>query len=491
MTSFLNLQQGQLTRQLSNPVSINTHLLSFIQCEYLRLRDESGDIRADSDAIEHQLRQQPLSTRQAIGQRAEHLLSTEEKAALLTPARQYRQLSITLLGIFAIFGGLATVEVFSGIEQASANFFWILLALLGINAASLLLWLLLIIWPNSGDASDSWIMSLHAWLSRLRSKDNLALQAWQRGISQPGSRQWHLSVISHGLWLAFLAGTLVMAWLLLSTRQFDFFWETTILSSDTFVTLSHWLTTLPRLLGIALPTSDQVMSSRLGGSPQNPEALRILWSNLLLSSLVLYGLVPRAIALLAAISIRRRYWNKLSPDLSSPYYYELAMRLTPSTSSEGIVDKDWEPCSKNQGYTASITATVDRLLRLPGICLAGLECDGKWPPELTGIGLRGLSATLVSVNAVDRSSRQQLLADAGTVENIILLARFEAAPDRGIVRFIRELNGQPATLWLLLIEQETQTSDRQWHDWLSAAAKAQLQPQQLCRLSRETTSDGQ
>ncbi|MEH6912123.1 MAG: DUF2868 domain-containing protein [Oceanicoccus sp.] len=468
-------------------MSINNHLLSFIQCEYLRLQEQSGEARVGSNEAEAQLLQQQLSPEQAIAQRATLLLSTAEKNKLLAPAKHYRQLSIALLSFFSILGGFATVEVFSGVERASANFFWILLGLLGVNALSMFIWLVLIVWPNTDNQSGSWLMSLQVWLSRKRSQDNNALQAWQQAISNTGGQQWHLAVISHGLWLAFLSGTLIMAWLLLSTRQFDFVWETTILDGNTFVHISQWLTTLPSLLGIELPTAKHVIASRIGESPQDPDELRLLWSNLLLSSLALYGLLPRAIALLYAIFVRRHHWNKAAPDFSTPYYYQLKMRLSPDTIAEGVVDNDRDSRVPTNDFSASNTATIAKLEQLEGVCLAGLECDGKWPPLLSELGLDYLSPTVLSVNAIDRSTREQLLTEASNhnVHNILLLARFEATPDRGIVRFIRQLNDKPASLWLLLVEHRTQQTSQQWHDWLSAACDAQLQPQQIARLSRE------
>jgi len=473
-------------------VSINNNFLSFIQCEYLRLEEETGEARAGSNEIERQLLQQQLSPERAIARRANSLLSTVEKNSLRAPARHYRQLSIVLLSFFSILGGFATVEVFSGVEQASANFFWILLALLGVNAVSMLIWLAFTVWPNADAQDDSWLMSLQTWLNQKFSQDSHALRAWHQGITNTGGQQWQLSVISHGLWLAFLSGTLVMAWLLLSTRQFDFIWETTILSGDTFVSISQWLTILPSLFGIALPTADHVVASRIGEFPDDPDGLRILWSNLLLSSLALYGLLPRAIALLFSLFIRRRHWNTISPDVSTPYYYQLKMRLSPDTITEGIVDNDRGPHSQTHTVPASSTAIVAKLEQLKGICLAGLECDGEWPPLLSEIGLGCLSPTVVSVNAVDRSSREQLLTEVShhNVHNIVLLARFEAAPDRGVVRFIQQLNSKPATLWLLLVEHRTPQAPQQWHDWLSAASDAQLQPEQIGRLNREINNGG-
>lgn len=471
-------------------MSINKQLLRFIQCEYLRLEEETGVIRAGSKEIERQLQQLPAE--QAIAERANRLLSITEKNSLQAPSRHYRQLSIALLGFFGILGGLATVEVFSGVEQASANFFWILLALLGVNAISMFIWLLLIGWPNPADQNDSWLMSIQAWLSRKSSQDTNALRAWQQAISTTGGQQWHLSVISHGLWLAFLSGTLVMAWLLLSMRQFDFVWETTILSGDAFVSISQWLATLPSLLGIQLPTASHVMVSRVGESPQDPDELRVLWSNLLLSSLAIYGLLPRAMALLFAIFVRRHHWNNVLPDVSTPYYYQLKMRLSPDTIAEGIVDDDVETCHQTHNFSASNTATIAKLQQLDDVCLAGLEYDGEWPPALSAIGLDDLAPIMFSVNAIDRSSREQLLseADNNSIRNIVLIARFEAAPDRGIIRLIRQLNSKPATLWLLLIQHRSQQTSQQWHDWLSAATDAQLPPQQVGRLNIGLGNDG-
>ena len=68
-----------------------------------------------------------------------------------------------------------------------------------------------------------------------------------------GLGRWALSTISHCVWLAYLAGCLVVVVLLLSTRQYDFAWETTILSEPVYVRMARLIALPVQALGFAVP----------------------------------------------------------------------------------------------------------------------------------------------------------------------------------------------------------------------------------------------
>ena len=59
--------------------------------------------------------------------------------------------------------------------------------------------------------------------------------------------RWGLGLLVNALWALAMLAALVTLLLLLATRRYGFVWETTLLSGDAFVALTHLLGALPAL----------------------------------------------------------------------------------------------------------------------------------------------------------------------------------------------------------------------------------------------------
>src|SRR5690606_1245271 len=123
--------------------------------------------------------------------------------------------------------------------------------------------------------------------------------------------RWSLGALSHGLWTTFNVGCLVATIALLSVRQREFAWESTILDAGTYADITDAVAWLPRTLGMSAPTPEQVRASRF--NPARPEAFgpqddetRAAWAGLLVGAITVYGLLPRGALLLVSVVMLAR-----------------------------------------------------------------------------------------------------------------------------------------------------------------------------------------
>ncbi|MFO1112883.1 MAG: DUF2868 domain-containing protein [Rhodospirillales bacterium] len=89
--------------------------------------------------------------------------------------------------------------------------------------------------------------------------------------------------------------------LLLGTRQYDFVWETTILSERAYVAIARVLAAPVEALGFPVPDAMQITGSRWT-RPGELFVGRERWGSLLVGCLVVYGVLPRALALLVSLA---------------------------------------------------------------------------------------------------------------------------------------------------------------------------------------------
>ncbi|WP_162874416.1 DUF2868 domain-containing protein, partial [Pseudomonas viridiflava] len=169
------------------------------------------------------------------------------------------------------------------------------------------------------------------WLSEKLARDAQAAQlapALILLLQRKRLNRWVLGLVVNSLWLIALLSALVVLLMLMSTRRYGFVWETTILSSDTFVSLTQTLSTIPAWLGFSVPDESMIRAS--GNGALSIENARQAWAAWLVGVLLVYGILPRL--MLAALCLWR--WKSghagLRLDLEQPDYLELRERLMPS-----------------------------------------------------------------------------------------------------------------------------------------------------------------
>ncbi|WP_348548371.1 DUF2868 domain-containing protein [Psychrobacter sp. KFRI-CH2-11] len=211
--------------------------------------------------------------------------------------------------------------LFALLQTSVVNFFYVLVCLLGFHTIMLLGWLAMTL-INQGKQSSNWFASFVSPSYLIRGKDDVtkaAVNLYERQLQHSGMR-WYLGRFSHQLWLATLTGMLLAIVFLLIVRQYSFSWESTLLSDQALITLTQILGWLPSMVGFDVPDSTAIAQSRLVTEAMPLSAAR-QWAGLLVGSLLMYGIVPRALAwAFCALMFRRK---KMRLDIKQPYYQKI------------------------------------------------------------------------------------------------------------------------------------------------------------------------
>ncbi|WP_394211237.1 DUF2868 domain-containing protein [Psychrobacter piscatorii] len=211
--------------------------------------------------------------------------------------------------------------LFTLLQSNVVNFFYVLVCLLGFHTIMLGGWLVMTL-INRDQQAPSWFASFVSPSYLIRGKDDVtkaAVDLYERQLQHSGMR-WYLGRFSHQLWLATLTGMLLAIIFLLIVRQYSFSWESTLLSDQALVSLTQILGWLPSMVGFDVPDSTAIAQSRLVTEAM-PLSVARQWAGLLVGSLLMYGIVPRAIAwVFCALMFRRK---KMRLDIKQPYYQKI------------------------------------------------------------------------------------------------------------------------------------------------------------------------
>jgi len=251
-----------------------------------------------------------------------------------------------------------------------------------------------------------------------------------------------LGRLSHGLWLVTLLGALVSMVLMLSARQYDFVWETTILSQDVFVRLVEFLGAAPALLGLPMPDAEMVQHA---AAPDAVAADRQVWSLWLMASLVLYGVIPRFLLWAWSTGRWMRFTRTFRLDLEAPGYARLASALMPA--SEGATITDADPGTLPAFTTRHTSPPTDG--HREALCIE-LGPDLDWPPS--GWSPSDPSGIRVG-DRLDSGEQRRKTLDRLALhppQRLLVAIDTRLSPDRGARALIAELSqyAEAFAIWL-------------------------------------------
>lgn len=429
--------------------------------EAIHWRETHAGPLDDSEAV-RQARQQGGSLEARLQHRARLLADRDGLTTALSRWRQGASVAMLLLAALAVLSGAGMAAAALGDGTRPVNVFWAVGSLLGLNLLMLAVWLgaLLTGQRQAGTLGRAWL-----WLSEKCARDaqaahlipSLLLLLQRRNLAR-----WLLGTAANSLWLLCAGSAFATLVLMLATRRYGFVWETTLLSSDTFVSLTQALGALPSLLGFSVPDTDAVRASgqtAVAGAGQP-------WATWLLGVLLCYGVLPRAALALLCWALWRRGKPRLSVDMLSPWAQALTERLMPTSEPLGIND----PAPKLAAHTPSppLNATGN------GHVAVAIELDGEqpWPPQLP--------ADAEDAGVLDdRASRQRLLErfTEHPPQRLLMACDPRRSPDRGTLALLGELarSAAQARVWLLPAPPGQALNAERLADWQTALAQAGLE----------------
>ncbi|WP_159811902.1 DUF2868 domain-containing protein [Pseudomonas sp. 18058] len=396
-----------------------------------------------------------------IQRRALWLAERDGLTAALKHWLQGARLALMLLMIFAVLSGAGLA--FAALGQTPVNVFWALGSLLGLNLILLLSWLLGLIFAGEHGAT---LGRLWLWLSEKLARDAKAAQlapALLLMLQRKKLNRWALGTLVNGLWLLAMLNALILLLTLMATRRYGFVWETTILSADTFIHVTHALGYLPSLLGFNVPTVEMIRAS--GDGALDIESARQAWATWLVGVLVVYGVLPRL--LLTLLCFWR--WNSgktaLRLDLNLPGYAQLRERLMPTSERLGVNDP--EPAQLHR-----VESSVGEFAS-EGALLVAIELDEQrpWPPALP--------KNVSNAGILDsRESRHKLLEQLSRFPpaRLAIACDPRRSPDRGSLALIAELarSAGETRVWLLQAPPGEALDGERLGDWHIALQQLEL-----------------
>jgi hypothetical protein len=380
----------------------------------------------------------------------------------------------------------------AGSGASPVNFFWILSSLLGVQTLLLAGWIVLVIMrPRAVNVSPlgGLVIATGRGLARRLDAGRARLAATEAvsGVFGRGPvGRWTFSAISHALWVSANTACILLLVLLLSTRNYTFVWETTILTSDAYERITEALAAGPRLAGFRTPTAEQIAASRQGAAAD--EAAARAWSGLLVGAMVVYGLAPRALLCAGSLVARRRAIRRLRLDTERPGYQVLRAVLFPPEPSEAVDDDEGAP-------PPAPRSAGDDTAR-PGAgppALIGLEIEPPstgWPPRLHGVRFNDLGF-------VDgRADQQRVLEQLRSAEEApcvtIVVCGLTATPDRGVGAFLADARAAGGALAVVLTgghdlrtRVRAERVEQRAEDWRGLAHAAGADPQRVLEIDLE------
>ena len=441
-------------------------------------------------AIEGASPNQPSQLIKSKSESFEALLFTRaqqhDQIQQLTPLfNHFHKLTQKLYSLFAlllfILGGLAVQKMLFTEQLTSVNFFWAFALFFIPNLFMFCTWLALFLKPSilQNSSLSKFSLSLIKLFERkfnkqqLKRPDYWALFNCYFGLHfSKNLGRYQLSKLTHLLWLSYFTGATLMSVVMLATHQVDFVWQTSILSSDTFQSLTQLLAYFPQQLGFTVPNIEQIQQSHIGTENLfDAESRRLAWSSLLISSLLLYGIVPRLILLVAMSYQSKRARKNYSLDLSLPYYVQLRQLLKPNKTTLGIQDADDEDrqaskandgcyqqrntgCLPSEYYPAAIELSRQQF------SLAQQHLRNNKPD--CGVNF---------INACEHSTQQLLLSEIAltSCKQVALYVALKRVPDRGLKRFVSQLVALTEKPFYLFLIVENSTNMQRDNDWYQFA----------------------
>ena len=404
--------------------------------EAIRLREEHTGPLEDTEA-NRQARQSGGDLAARLEHRALSLARRDGLVSALEHWQQGARLAVMALALFALVSGAGLAFAALGDGSLPVNVFWAVGSLLGLNWIMLTAWGLSLMARNTNGA----LGRIWWWLSGKFARDANAVHlapALVILLQRRGLNRWLLGSLVNGLWCLALLSALVLTLLLLATRRYGFVWETTILSTDTFVSATQALGALPGWLGFHMPAAEIIRISDDAQVMQ--EGARQAWASWLVGVLVVYGILPRLLLGLFCLVRWRQGRDRLRLDLAHPGYTALRERLMPSSERLGVNDPapDWPQPA----------ACASAVLPSDGAVVVGLELDQAtgWPPSLPAeVHQAGILD--------DRASRRRLLEQLAErpAARLLVVCDPNRSPDRGTLALLAELarSANETRIWLM------------------------------------------
>lgn len=406
--------------------------------------------------------------------------------------------ALTVFMLLTVLFGAGTGRAVLGVERAEpVNIFWLLGGVLGGQLVLLAAWIIIAVIGSRALASASiggLLVNVIGWIAHRVSRErtaSAAIEATLLATTTGAVGRWGLSAIVHAAWSAFNLGLIVMLILLLSARQYNFAWESTILTAQGYeritAAVAHW----PSLLGFETP--DRTLIAQAQFDPTDPATFpaqdataRAAWSGLLVGAVVGYGLLPRLVLLAGCGLLARRAVNRYRLPLKHPAYVRILSRRP--HRHERTINPEVQPAA-----IQSARRTTDMAQRPPGRpAIVGIELHPPatgWPPPLSNIDWHDLG--IIEDRPEQHRLLERLAHDEHEPAPLVIVCDLTLTPDRGMARLLADVRASITTAPLVLLtagdalrrrSDSTEALGQRIAQWNTIAQQAGIEPHRILEL---------
>jgi len=339
---------------------------------------------------------------------------------------------ILLVGLMAILTGAASASAALAADASRfVNAYAAVMVLLGPQTLLLMAWLILrLTWGRLGSPGLLLVGVLSLLRRAARKHAGDAGESWRVWSDRfRGAEASLASALTHGFWFVASMAMLVCLIGLLSAFNYDFGWETTILSAQEYERVSRLLGRVTGLIGLPGPDESIVSASQKGTGPFTHEG-NAAWARMIIGAVLMLGAVPRGALLLhAVVRVRSAVRRAKRADLAS------SVPAASASLGARMISVEAPAPAAELSASSSPTGAAPR-------AALGFElgADDGWPVRMPGIEALGQS-----------HEADDLLSMTPRGAPILLVLSLNALPDRGMRRVlerVRERSG--AAPWLLL-----------------------------------------
>lgn len=383
------------------------------------------------------------------------------------------KISLVILWLLAFLSGFGLA--LGALAKPEVNLASALIALLGLNTISFILWLLSYLpFVKTRTALTSLWLKINQLITKLQTKPsknaekdnsqasnnkNIASQAFLELFINHKLWPATIGIISNSTWLIAFIGAVIGLLIMLSTKSYNFYWATTILSAGFFRELTLILGTIPAWLGFPLPNTENLPINDFQAIEQ------VQWSIWLLGCLITWGLLPRLLALIICLLSFINNLGRLKFDIHQAAWLELKNKYFPRHQHLGI-DK---PADHNLTISQIIKPRSQRQISNANYAILGHELnpDDIWPPAEISTNILNLG---ISSSRSDQDRVRKQLANNKQL-SLLVICNSLLTPDRGTVNWLLELQSLSKDLKIYLPQNARY---KQWQDILLTNNLAQL-----------------
>lgn len=430
---------------------MNQHLKSLWLTETVRLIEKENG-RFQDDEVNRLVRSNKASLSERIVHRADMISEQYGLKQIQSSWLASAKLSIAILCILALFIGSGLA--FSALAHNPVNLYWALLCLLGIHFVTLLLWLISCVFISN--ESGSLLIHIWLWLTTKLSQKKTVSQLLPAFIALFSKQiRWLIGGIVNLFWSVMLFSAFIILIILLSTQNYSFVWQTTLLTPDSVIKITHFLGWLPSVLGFTLPDTEMV---RISQNAVNEAEIRSAWAIWLLGIFVVYGLAVRIILLVFCWLKWLSGSQNITLNLQNQQYQSLANELQP-IAVKSIIDVESPTIDRTHFVNNQKSQHVVGCKHL----LIAIDVEQNWssPENIEFLGF------------LNNNQQRKAILDflqLQPAEKLLIAVDTDRSPDRGMLNLIKSLIQKSTHSKLWFINQ-----GRQFTNWQECLADLDLE----------------